>query len=276
MKTRQIAFIGGGNMASSLVGGLVVGGWPVERIHVAEPDPNRRKELTERFGVTVTTSNREAASSADVVVIAVKPQVVREVTAELATTLMERRPLLVSIAAGVRATDIQRWLGFETAIVRAMPNTPALVRSGASGLYANPQVDANGRDMAESILRAVGVVQWVGDESLMDAVTAVSGSGPAYFFLLMEIMAETGEHMGLEPAATRLMAIETAFGAAKMALESPEDPATLRARVTSPGGTTERAIQAMEAAGLRRIVRDGLEAARQRAEELGKELGGER
>ncbi len=274
MNTKKIAFIGGGNMASSLVGGLINGGWHVNRIRIAEPDNARQQELIQRLRVQVNTHNPEAVTEADIVVLAVKPPVVNTVCLELSEALQTSRPLVVSIAAGIREPDIRRWLGYDAAIVRAMPNTPALVGSGATGLFANAFVTAEERSLAESVLRSVGITLWVDDESLMDAITAVSGSGPAYFFLLMEMLMDAGRRMGLKPDTAGMLAVETAFGTAKMALESAEDPATLRTRVTSPGGTTEQAINSMEKADIRRIVVSAVETARDRAVEIGNELGG--
>ncbi|MDJ0890099.1 MAG: pyrroline-5-carboxylate reductase [Gammaproteobacteria bacterium] len=273
MSDKTIAFIGGGNMAASLIGGLIAGSWPVRQIRVAEPVGPRRQKLASRFGVTVTGSNSEAVAAADVVVLAVKPQTLRAVARELGPGLTDRSPLIVSIAAGVREPDIRRWLGFPAAVVRAMPNTPALVGSGATGLFANTRVSQEQRDLAESVLRAVGMVLWIDDEAQMDAVTALSGSGPAYFFLVMELMEEAGGRLGLPAETSRLLTLETAFGAAKMALESAEDPAGLRRRVTSPGGTTARAVQHLEDNGLRSIFQGAMEAARDRAAEIGQELG---
>jgi pyrroline-5-carboxylate reductase len=273
MKNRTIAFIGGGNMASSLIGGLIAGGWPAEAIRVAEPFAEKRQSLAAQFGVFITADNNEAVAGAQVVVLAVKPAVVIGVVHEIGAAVRSQASLVVSIAAGVREPDIRRWLGFEASVVRAMPNAPALVGSGATGLFANASVSQAQRDLAESILRAVGMVLWVREEAMMDAVTALSGSGPAYFFLLMELLEEAAYRLGLEPETTRLLTLETAFGAAKMALESSDDPAMLRQRVTSPGGTTERAIQRLERGGIRDLVASALEAARDRSAEIGNELG---
>ncbi len=260
-------------MASSLVGGLIVGGWPAKNIHVSEPLAEKRQNLAARFSVHITEDNREAVAQANVVVIAVKPQVVCPVAEEIGPLLESRQPLVVSIAAGVREPDIRRWLGFEAPVVRAMPNTPALVGSGATGLFANTRVSTAQRDLAESILRAVGMVLWLDDESQMDAVTALSGSGPAYFLLLMEVLEEAGTHLGLGAQTSRLLTLETAFGAAKMALESPEEPASLRRQVTSPGGTTEAALRCLEEGNVRDLFQKALEAARDRATEIGRKLG---
>jgi pyrroline-5-carboxylate reductase len=234
------------------------------------------------------------------IILAVKPQILRPVTEELAETAQARQPLIISIAAGVREPDIRRWLGYDAAIVRTMPNTPALVGSGATALFANAQVNHEQRQMAESIMRSVGLTVWVDSERMLDAVTALSGSGPAYFFLLMEALEKTGVRLGLAPETARLLTLQTAFGAAKMALESPENVAILRAGVTSPGGTTERAISVFQDEQLDRLiarslaaslaimetpsllteqldelVNKALEAARHRSEELGNLLGGQ-
>ena len=273
MVAPTIAFIGGGNMAASLVGGLISHGHPADAIWVTDPDHERLRLCQERFGVCTTGDNAQAASRADTVVLAVKPQVLREVTGGLRETVRERSPLVLSIAAGVMEGDIQRWLGGEAAIVRCMPNTPALLGAGASGLYANERVTATQRATAEDILRTAGVTLWVEDEALLDAVTAVSGSGPAYYFLLMELMEQVGVELGLESDAARTLTLHTAMGAARMALESGEAPAILRERVTSPNGTTHAAITSFVEGGLEERVRAALTAARDRAEELGRELG---
>ncbi|HDP89015.1 MAG TPA: pyrroline-5-carboxylate reductase [Thioalkalivibrio sp.] len=274
MHNDSISFIGGGNMAASIIGGLVADGRAPDSITVADPSPEALSALAARWpGLRTTGDNREAAATAGIVVLAVKPQVMRSVAEDLAGTIASSRPLVVSIAAGVRAGDIDRWLGGGQAIVRCMPNTPALVRSGASGLYANTTVSETQRNAAERILRAVGLTLWVDDEARLDAVTAVSGSGPAYFFYVMEAMQAAGEKLGLAPEHARLLVLETAFGAAKLALESADDAAALRARVTSRGGTTERAIQTLEAGGLMALFEEALAAAAERARELGDELG---
>ncbi|OGT22400.1 MAG: pyrroline-5-carboxylate reductase [Gammaproteobacteria bacterium RBG_16_57_12] len=273
MKDSTIAFIGGGNMARSLVGGLIAGGCQGTRIHVSDHDEAKLQALQASFGVNVHRDNHQAAGPADVVVLAVKPQALHEVSAELAATLRERRPLVMSIAAGIREAALQRWLGGDRAIVRVMPNTPALVQSGASVLYANSLVTDDQRDLAESIMRTVGLTLWVDDEDLMDPVTALSGSGPAYIFLIMEALEQAGEKLGLSREMARLLTLQTTFGAAKMALESSEDVALLRQRVTSPGGTTEQALKVLEQGGLRRLMDDALAAACRRSRELAELLG---
>lgn len=273
MNDFSIAFVGGGNMAASLIGGLLAAGMPAARMRVAEPDPQRRAALAERFGVEALADNAQAVAGADVVVLAVKPQVMEAVARELAPAL-GHRPLVLSVAAGIRTDALQRWLGSEVPVARAMPNTPALVGSGASGLYAPPSVPADLRERAESVMRAVGVVVWVDEEDRMDAVTALSGSGPAYVLRVMEAMEAAGVALGLPPEDARLLTLETAFGAAKLALESGESLAELRRRVTSPGGTTEAALAVLEKGGLGELFEAAMRAACERSRELADALGG--
>ncbi len=259
-------------MAASLIGGLIADGFPPHRIRVAEPDAGRRAWLEGRFPVRAEADNRAVAEAAGVLVLAVKPQVLREVAQALAPVVQAQRPLVISIAAGVRERDLERWLG-EVPLVRAMPNTPALVQSGATALHANPRVDEAQRALAESIMRAVGITLWLEEEGQMDAVTALSGSGPAYCFLVMEAMEEAAHALGLSRETARLLTLQTAFGAAKMALESEEDIAALRRRVTSPGGTTEAALRVLEAGGIRALLKEAMEAACRRSRELAQALG---
>ncbi|QIT54177.1 pyrroline-5-carboxylate reductase [Aquisalimonas sp. 2447] len=273
MNNRTIAFIGGGNMARSLIGGLIADGFDAGAIRVAEPDADQRGDLAAAFGVTAVADNLDAAQGADAVVLAVKPQVIRDVAAEIGQHARDNGAVIISIAAGIREKDLSRWLGDGLPVVRTMPNTPSLVQTGATALYANPQVSADQRSLAESLMRAVGLTCWLDDEALMDAVTAVSGSGPAYFFLLMELMEDAGERLGLPRQTARLLTLQTAMGAAKMALESDDDARTLRQRVTSPGGTTEQAIKALEDGGMGDLVDRALHAAADRAGELGDQLG---
>ena len=268
-----ISFIGGGNMATSLVGGLIADGRDPASIYVTDPDTEKLEALADVFRVQTSSDNEEAVSHASTVVLAVKPQIMASVVKGVAVPAKAHRPLFVSIAAGVREPDILRWLGYDAAIVRSMPNTPALVGSGATALYANPFVSDTQRSLAESVLRAVGLTVWVEDEDQLDAVTALSGSGPAYYFLLMESMERAGIALGLSKDHARMLTIQTAFGAAKMALESSDPPATLRTRVTSPGGTTERALDALVTGGMEQLVHRALEAAHGRSVELGAEFG---
>ncbi len=273
MSHHLIGFIGAGNMSRSLAGGLVANGWQKQDLILSDPDLRQRQAVTETLGLVACQNNDEVAARADVVVLAVKPQMLKSVAGGIATSVQETKPLIISIAAGVRVDDIQRWLGGGLAIVRVMPNTAALIGSGAAGLFANGFVTQAQRDEAESILRAVGVTVWLQDESLIDVVTAISGSGPAYFFLVMEELERAAVRHGLDAATARLLTIETAYGAAKMALEGSEDPVQLRHRVTSPGGTTERAVQVLEDGHIGRLFDDAVTAAIKRARELAEILG---
>jgi len=272
MKNMTIGFIGGGNMARSLIGGLINSGMPPASIHVYDIDETCLQQLHGDLNITTQDSNQAVIDQAEVIVLAIKPQVMKPVISSITPPSVANK-LLLSIAAGIQTTAIQRWVGLECAIVRAMPNTPALVQSGATGLYANPQVSDEQKDLAESILRAVGLTLWVDDEAQLDAVTALSGSGPAYFFLVMEAMEQAGRQLGLSAEAARLLTVQTAFGASKLALEIEEDPAVLRQRVTSPGGTTEKAIQVLQQQQLAAIFEQALTAARDRAVELAEQLG---
>ena len=268
-----ISFIGGGNMATSLIGGLIADGRDPASLYVSDVDTAKLEALADTFRIQTSSDNEEAVRLASAVVFAVKPQDMAAVVKGVAVPGKAHRPLFVSIAAGVREPDILRWLGYDAAIVRSMPNTPALVSSGATALYANTFVSDEQRNLAESVLRAVGLTLWVDDEGLLDAVTAVSGSGPAYYFLLMECMERAGIALGLSKDHARMLTIQTAFGAAKMALESSDPPATLRTRVTSPGGTTERAINTFHEGGFENLVSKALHAAAERSRELAEEFG---
>ena len=275
MNNTTLTFIGGGNMASSLIGGLIADGWDPARIRVADSSTQRLQQLAEQFPITTTISNNDAADQANVIVLAVKPQIIKSVAQELANIVSQQQPLVISIAAGIPAAALGNWLGKSTAIVRTMPNTPAMVQSGATALYANARVSEEQRSTAESILRAVGIAIWVENEAQMDAVTALSGSGPAYFFLFMEALQAAGQELGLPESTARLLALQTAFGAAKMALESDEDAATLRHQVTSPGGTTEHAIRTFQEGGFETLISKALLAAAERSRELAAEFGNE-
>lgn len=268
-----IGFIGAGNMAASLIGGLVAKGFDPQTLYAADPNTAALQTLSQQYGVVACPDNAAVVAAADVLLLAVKPQVMKAVLTELAGAVQARQPLVISIAAGISISSLCEWLGGEVPVVRCMPNTPALVQLGASGLYANDRVSAGQRDQAEAILKAVGIALWLDDETQIDAVTAVSGSGPAYFFLLMEAMAAAGEQLGLAPATARALTLQTALGAAQMAVTSDVDAAELRRRVTSPGGTTERAIAHFEQSGLRDIVTGALQAAAVRSKELSEQLG---
>ncbi len=272
----HIAFIGGGNMAGSLIGGLLHQGLNATHIHVADPNASQLERLCQQF-ITLHTyaDNLSAVRDVQVVVFAVKPQVFRDAARPLAATLAKNRPLIISIAAGIPEKNIRRWLGYDAAIVRVVPNTPALIGAGAAALYANPIVSSAQRTLAEDIFEAVGLALWLDDEVHMDAVTAVSGSGPAYFFLIMEIMEAAARELGLPADVARKLVQQTAYGAARMALESQDDPAALRKQVTSPGGTTAAALKILEAGKLREIFLNALTAARDRGAELSNEFGKE-
>lgn len=276
MEKQSIAFIGAGNMARSLIGGLIADGYEAALLRAADANPEALVQLRQQFGIAIHDDNAEAANAADIVVLAVKPQQVPAVAREIAPTLSaDRQRLVISIAAGLRLEALAEWLGPGTALVRAMPNTPALVQSGATVLCANACAGDEGREAAETILRAVGLTLWVEDEDLMDAVTALSGSGPAYFFLVMEALEAAGRRLGLPDEIARVLTIQTAFGAAKMALERTDSgPAELRRQVTSPGGTTERAIAVLQQGGLEALFEQALEAGRERSRELSNLLGG--
>jgi len=274
MNKLKIGFIGAGNMARSLIGGLIASGLPAGNIRASTPDADQLQALSDDFGIHTSPNNQDTVDQSEVVVLAVKPQVLKPVCQALTA---RRESLYLSVAAGIPTTSLGRWLGkaddAPLAIIRAMPNTPALLQTGATVLYANPHTSDGQRESAEAIMRAVGLALWVNEEVQMDAVTALSGSGPAYYFLFMEAMINAAEELGLSADSARLLTVQTAFGAAKMALEINEDPATLRQNVTSPGGTTERAIQTFQQGGLEKLVASALTAARDRARELAEELG---
>lgn len=273
----NICFIGGGNMATSLIGGLIAQGHPAESISVSDPNESQRDQLTKLYSINTFADCGPAMADADIVVLAVKPQVMKEVASMVANAVEAdaKQPLFVSIAAGINLFSLQAWLGQKQAIVRCMPNTPSLIQLGASGLFANEHTSIVQKNLAETVLKAAGIVQWVQSEAEIDAVTAVSGSGPAYYFLLMEAMIDAGVELGLSRETASELTIQTAIGAAQMAKESDVDTAELRRRVTSPGGTTEQAINTFESAHLRDIVKAALNAANRRSGELAQMLGEE-
>jgi pyrroline-5-carboxylate reductase len=273
MNTKKIGFIGGGNMASSLINGLVASGHDPESIWVSDVNTDTLATISLHHKVNTTQSNEVIVNETEVLVLAVKPQVLPAVAKSISGFVQQKKILVISIAAGVTQANLSQWLGIDTAIVRCMPNTPALVLTGATVLHSNNNVDLVQNDLAESILRSVGIALWVKNESELDAVTAVSGSGPAYFFLLMEAMEKTALELGLNPEMARLLVQQTALGAAKIALESEESPKQLRNRVTSPGGTTESAIEAFVQGGFTDLVSTALHAARDRSIEMSKQTG---
>ncbi len=273
MKGLEIAFVGAGNMADSMIGGLLKHGLPAKNLRAADPLAERLRRLKSAWGVATFSDNREAVTGADVVILAVKPQVVGEVLAGIRDTVAQQGPLVISIAAGIAIASLERWLGPQTPIVRCMPNIPALLQEGATALHSNGCARADQIKAAEQILAAVGTVSWVEEEASLDAVTALSGSGPAYFFLFLEAMVDAGVELGLERATSRELALQTGLGACRMALAEDGDIAALRRRVTSPEGTTQAAIERFEASGLREIVASAMRAARERAREIARELG---
>lgn len=271
----NICFIGGGNMATSLIGGLIAQGHSADSISVSDPNESQRNELEQSFAINTFADCGAAVNNADIIVLAVKPQVMKEVALHVAAAVKEssKQPLFVSIAAGINLFSLASWLGDDQAIVRCMPNTPSLIQLGASGLFANEHTSIVQKNLAETVLKAAGIVQWVQSEAEIDAVTAVSGSGPAYYFLLMEAMIDAGIDLGLSRETASELTIQTAIGAAQMAKASDVDVAELRRRVTSPGGTTEQAINTFEGAHLRDIVKAALNAANRRSGELAELLG---
>ncbi len=269
-----VAFVGGGNMARSLIGALVRGGMRADAIAVAEPNPDLRTALARDFGVAVHERGAQAAAGAEVLVLAVKPQVMQAVCAELAPVLAAAKPLVISIAAGIRSAQLDGWLGGGLPIVRAMPNTPALIGAGATGMIANDAAAAAQRAQAEAILGAAGTTVWIDDEALMDTVTALSGSGPAYFFLLVEALEDAAVAQGLPRATARALAVQTCVGAGRMLAEDGEPPTVLRERVTSPGGTTAAALQAFADGDLRGLVARALDAAAERGRQLSRAYEG--
>ena len=271
MSNTRIAFIGAGNMATSLIGGLRAQGVDAALIRASDPGAEQRAKVAAEHGIELFADNAQAIEGADVVLIAVKPQMMKAVCETLRPSLKPGQ-LVVSIAAGITCASMNKWLG-EHPIVRCMPNTPALIRQGVSGLYATARVSSEQREQAGQLLSAVGIVLWLDDEKQLDAVTAVSGSGPAYFFLLIEAMTAAGEKLGLPRETAAQLTLQTALGAALMATGSDVDAAELRRRVTSPAGTTEAAIKSFQAGGFEALVETALTAAAHRSAEMAEQLG---
>lgn len=271
MSNTRIAFIGAGNMAASLIGGLRAKGLQADQIRASDPGADTRARLSAELGIETFADNGEAIQGVDVIVLAVKPQAMKAVCEGLRPHLAPTQ-LVVSIAAGITCASMKAWLG-EQPIVRCMPNTPSLLRQGVSGLYATAQVSAAQRDQAQALLSAVGIALWLEQEQQLDAVTAVSGSGPAYFFLLIEAMTAAGVKLGLPPETAAQLTLQTALGAAHMAVSSDVDAAELRRRVTSPGGTTQAAIESFQAGGFEALVQTALGAAAHRSAEMAEQLG---
>jgi pyrroline-5-carboxylate reductase len=266
----KISFIGGGNMARALIGGLIAQGWQPADIGVVELDTDKRRQLQAEYGITVS-DQLPGVAMADIVVLAVKPQQLRDIAIFLGSLL--RNQLVISIAAGIRSDDLIRWLGGYNAVIRVMPNTPAQIRLGVSALFAAAGVSAEQRTQAGNILAAVGTTVWLDEEAQMDAVTAVSGSGPAYVFYFIEAMQQAAQELGLTPEQARDLSLQTFLGASQLALQSTETPEVLRTQVTSKGGTTERALLSMENAGIKAAIVQALHAAADRSREMGDLLG---
>lgn len=268
-----IGFIGAGNMARSMASGLIANDWPKNNILLSDPDGAQRQGAQQALGVEIVEENASVVDRANILILAVKPQMLADVVAEITGPLAEKNPLIISIAAGIQTSDLARWMGRQAPVVRVMPNTPALIGSGACGLFANEHTTREQREQAETIMRAIGVTVWVKDEALLDIITALSGSGPAYFLLVMEVMESAAIKAGLDQKSARLLTLETALGAAKMALESSEDPAKLRHHVTSPGGTTEAAIKILEQGKIDQLFTSAINAATARSKELAEIFG---
>ncbi len=272
--TIKIGFIGGGNMATSLIGGAVSqGDIPADRIWVFEPDLDKAQALATKYGINTAQDNVELIAKSDIVVIAVKPQVMQKVISPVAENFRQAKPLIVSVVAGITATSIEKWLGDSFSIIRVMPNTPALVGMGASGLYANRGVSQEQREAIEALCNAVGITAWVDSEADIDSVTALSGSGPAYFMLFIQSLIEAAQAAGLSRESAKSLATQTAAGAAHLVATSDAPLQTLIDNVTSPNGTTEKALQSFDQANLKSVIANAFEAARKRSEELAKELG---
>ncbi|MGV6808701.1 MAG: pyrroline-5-carboxylate reductase [bacterium] len=263
-----VSFIGAGNMAQSLIHGITSGGLAVD-LRVADPQQAQRDHIQTQYpSVAIMHDNHTAIEQADVVIFAVKPQIMGEVVKPLSPVLCEQKPLIISIAAGIPLNHFKHWLSDELALIRGMPNTPALVQTGATGLFANENVTAVQHNLAEQLMQAVGLTVWLEKESDIDSVTALSGSGPAYYFFVMEAMQQAAEKLGLSPTQARVLTLQTALGAAQLAIQSEDSPARLRERVTSKGGTTEAALHTLSQGGLSLLFDDALQAAAQRAKTL--------
>lgn len=267
----KISFIGGGNMATALIGGLAGSVTAAENIHVVDLNADSLQKLQQQFGVSTAQAIDAAVANADVIVLAVKPQQMRDVVLQLQPYM--KSPLILSIAAGIRGSDLSRWLNGYGAIVRTMPNTPALIGKGITGMVALAGVSAAQRSAADAIMRAVGATVWLSDEALIDPVTAVSGSGPAYVFYFIEAMQQAAVEMGLTPEQGSELALATFTGAAALAAQSSEPIALLRERVTSKGGTTYAALSSMQADGVKESIVRAMKAAAARGKELGEEFG---
>ncbi|TVQ65986.1 MAG: pyrroline-5-carboxylate reductase [Oceanospirillales bacterium] len=270
---KQITFIGAGNMASAIFKGMLANGYPADHITATAPDDKALQVFRDELGIRTTTDNVAAIAEADVVVLAVKPQIMKQVCAELAEQAVKTRPLFISVAAGLHAETLNGWLGGDHAIVRCMPNTPSLVKTGASGLFALPSVSQDQRDFTDQLLSGIGIVQWVAEESMLDVVTAISGSGPAYFFMVFEMMEKAAVQLGMPADAARRLILQTGLGAVRMADQTGEEFAQLKRNVMSPKGTTERAIHTFEDGGIEALFLKAMKACADRADEMSREMG---
>lgn len=273
MSSPRIALIGCGNMGRCLAGGLIRSGWAAGALCGVDPDPGQCERMRRETGIDTTAAGHGAVLNADAILLAVKPQAMAETVRGLANALQARRPLIITVAAGIRLDALARWVGAPMPMVRAMPNTPALIGAGATGLFCGAGVSAEQRSLTERILGAVGLVQWVDHEELLDVITALSGSGPAYFLLLMEGLIQAAVRHGLTPEQARLLTVHTALGTARMVAAGADSPEQLRRQVTSPGGTTEQAVRVLEESGLRDTLARALAAAQRRAAELARQFG---
>ncbi len=270
----RITFIGAGNMSGSIIGGLVNNGYPASQITASAPTRVNLEKLASQCKINISTDNHQSAAEADILVLGVKPQILQAVCMDLAPVLADKTPLIITIAAGIETTHIQAWLGKQLPIIRCMPNTPSLVAQGASGLFSSDLVSKEQQQQADEIFSTVGITEWVEREDQMHAITALSGSGPAYFFLIMEALEDAAVKAGIPRENARKLSIQTALGAAEMAKQSDFEPAQLKRNVMSPGGTTEKAIQSFEDGGLRGLFDTAICAAAQRSKELAEILGG--
>ncbi|MGS2717917.1 pyrroline-5-carboxylate reductase [Eionea flava] len=270
-----LTFIGAGNMSSSIIGGLIEQGYSPNDITASDPNTDGLASIHHKFGIQTTTNNHDACQTCDVIVLATKPQVLKQVVTELREVITQRQtpPMIMSIAAGINCDHIQQWLDCDVAVVRCMPNTPSLVGQGASGLYANQYTNDEQKTIAMQLMQAVGYATWVKEESLIDTVTAISGSAPAYFFLLMEAMIDAGIKQGLDKESATQLTLQTAMGAATLAKSSDVAVDELRRRVMSPGGTTEQAILSYEQAGFRGMVEEAMQRCAERSVEMAKDFG---
>ncbi|MEM8593318.1 MAG: pyrroline-5-carboxylate reductase [Pseudomonadota bacterium] len=268
----RIAFIGAGNMAQAIIGGLIANDYPADQLWASDPSRDNLNRVSAAWNINTSFDNSTVITHADIVVLAVKPQIMNTVCTAINEAIQTHQPLVISIAAGITLNALQSWLSNDIAIVRCMPNTPALCQLGATGLFANTNVSSEQQQQTEHIMSSFGIAKWVETESLLDAVTAVSGSGPAYFFRIIELMQQIGVEQGLSPELSRALTLQTALGAARMAMDSDVDVAELRRRVTSPNGTTEAALTQLDAHGIETMFRDALNAANDRSQSLADEL----